>query len=588
MTRQWCGWQGGVLFAGILGAVIWACVPYGASTDIGQAFADAGSCSGVARCCTCTPSGACTGSCTSAASGWQAAIENGVCTGSPLVCDTVLLGAGTYYIDGLSSGGTLILPTGADASHRVAVNRSGSAQPILIGAVECGAASANVQIQGLWISGLDSGAAIKCERTTSTAAANIRFVYDTIQGGTHQGVQVCGNVTGFDLDASVLDGGADGDAVRVLCSHNSGSCADDIDGADLPGVCEHAPKVTIYENRIVRKLVYDYDTPGGRLLNMVGADDSTVSENTFGDNVNGTDCVHLGGEGVAVAGANVATLSFYRNNVTAGACPGEALLIDGQRAPSVPGVAVRLNYFLGSTTDGVTVADYASADFRANYFDGARFLAINAGDPADPDVNAHEGVLIFSRNTMRGGAFTLGADVDGTSLCPAWVSVDDNIFAQTAMFVMDADTGRECTGTTWGGALYKSLSSNVLYQTTGDELRHCVNGIFGTAAAPWVTCRTDTFCAFIGGYQCKAANVSDPNLSTADPVLTGYHIASTSSARNSGSGGYPIAEDLDADVVPQQAPDATPDRGADEYVTPTTTSTSTTSTSTSTTSTSVP
>lgn len=574
MMRRWI-W--GAVVGLALATWFVACVPYGPVTSqIGPIYATSYDCSGSlnARCCYCGPTGACTGTC-AVRSGWQAAIEGAACDGTTHQCDAILLEDGTYYADNDTAGhaGMVTLPSGYDTGHQIIIGRHGTALPYLFGGFECGNVSGNFDVNGLTIDGTEATNAIRCSRTTVTPVGGAVFEGIQVIGGLTDAVLLCGNIrgsataAGVQLNGSLIDGGRTGSAVHAVCSDSSGQCADP-GAADLPGACVYAPRVVIANNHITRATSYGFvPGPYAHDVNLTGCDDSTVERNTLNNNVQGNACARIGGAGVATVGDDLATVLFDRNDVDATTCSGEGLLINGRRpqAISPAGVLVYQNHFKGTPTDGVTLADYASADIRYNWFDGARFMAINDGNPATPSY-VDQGLMRFAFNTTTAGAFAIGNAATGL-VGPAYMEVQNNIWAGSALFVFT--WGREFGAGAQTLPAFKVLAHNLTYNTTGDALQHCAQNISGVGPTPpWAACGVSAFPCLIdhNSGPCLVAGDSDPGLLTTDPQLgTGYHIAATSPALNASIGDDWLTQDLDGDAIPQSAPNAVPDRGCDEY-----------------------
>ena len=522
------------------------CATYGlTSSAIGPAYAPVLNCASISSCCTCVAGGNCTGSCSQNGVGWEAAIENAA------PGDTFLLQDGTFTP---VTNSRLDLLGGTSAANYVTIANDRGAAPLISGEVNFKANTLGyLRVQGLAVHDLGDQFVIHAERTSITALTDVRFDYMEILGGTDTAVKWCGNLHNIGISHSLIDGGRDHHGLKAQCSE-AGSCA--ASPTHEPCSCDFAPDFYVTNNHITRETAYAY-TLGEDNIQVEGWGDAEIWCNVFDRNLTGEDCMDLKGEGRISA-----VVQVNRNEADATTCRQNALIMHGNQT-SIDTGRIWYNHFIGLPTDGVKCQTTASCNFQNNYFDNATLdLEERAGvNTCGADFPA---TALVAYNTWAGGRLRIGT---GTVTTPAHclpsLVLVDNIFSGTTFDQRDVSV---CDT---DGPIYTALSNNVNFSPVSGALRKCI--------ASSRTCDSDSDCLGAGGGTCLSTTSSQPTVITTDPLLTTFHIAAGSPARDAATSAYVLDTDLDRDHRPQGT---LFDIGADEFNIGPTTSTSTSSSTT--------
>lgn len=361
-------------------------------------------CTGLSNCFVCTTS-ACTPSGT-----WESVIE-GATAGR-----TVLLRNGTFD----PSDTALDIPGGSSHANRVLIANFEDELPLITGAVN--PLGSYVHLQGLTIETDENTWALHIEENSNTPITGVSMEYLEVRGGTLEAVRIRANVQDSILQHSIIDGGEEAHAIKVLCD------------SETHENCEWTPENIQIHNNQVRKTFFDVATED--LLQLEGVGEVTVTNNDFNTNPDGEECVDVKSFGRANGWIYIGFNEIRAN------CGGLQII-----QPATPGeIVVEGNHFSGD--GGSLVRNAANVNLYNNFVEDHEITL--AGSPTDS---------IVAFNTFAGGALTFG---DSAGAPSNDVAITDNIFDGTAF---------QGTSGSW------TVETNVLFQTSGGTLGSCTGCI---------------------------------------------------------------------------------------------------------------
>jgi hypothetical protein len=392
------GLLGGALFADLAAAA-----PFGPTGTLGPAGATVRTCDGLANCFVCS-----TGSCVPSGS-WQSLIQTATAG------RTVLLRTGNY-----DPSGTLTVPSGTSAAPILVGSYNGE-RPVIVGPVRVNGSF--VTVEGLKIQTSTDSYALQIERASSTALQNITLKNLEVLGGTGDGIRIRSNVRDTTLLNSIVDGGRNNHAMKILCS------------SETSANCQFIPENIKVHNNEFHKQFFG-TTATEDLIQIEGTGNVEITSNDFSANP-GEECVDIKAFGRTGASLTIGS------NVIRSDCGG--LLIIQQARPGA--VVVEGNHLVG----GGSLIRHAVAQVSDNWIDGQQLTI--AGSVSN---------VIVGHNTFSnpGNALTFG-DSAGR---PGFLRVINNIFSRTAF--------RGTSGS-------YNATDNLRFQTTGSTLGSCGSCVSG-------------------------------------------------------------------------------------------------------------
>jgi hypothetical protein len=385
------------LLVGALGANIAAAAPFGTKGTLGPAGATVRTCDGLANCFICS-----TGSCSPSGS-WQSVIQTATAG------RTVLLRTGNY-----DPSGTLTVPSGTSTAP-ILVGSYNSELPVILGPVRVNGSF--VTVEGLKIQTSVDSYALQIERASSTALRDITLKNLEVLGGTGEAIRLRSNVRDTVLLNSIVDGGRNNHAMKILCS------------SETSANCQFIPENIRVHNNQFHKQFFN-TTATEDLIQIEGTGNVEITSNDFSANP-GEECVDI-----KAFGRTGASLSIGFNVIRSD-CGG--LLIIQQSRPGA--VVVEGNHLVG----GSSLIRHAVAQVFDNWIDGQQLTI--AGSVSN---------VTLGHNTFSnpGNALTFG-DSAGR---PGFLRVINNIFSRTAF--------RGTSGS-------YNPANNLRFQTTGNTLGSC-------------------------------------------------------------------------------------------------------------------
>jgi hypothetical protein len=259
------------LLCGALVADIAAAAPFGTQGTLGPAGATVRTCDGLANCFVCS-----TGSCIPSGS-WQSLIQ------SATVGSTILLRTGNY-----DPSGTLTVPSGTSTAPILLGSYNGE-RPVIVGPVRVDGSF--VTVEGLKIQTSTDSYALRIERASSTALRNITLKNLEVLGGTGEAIRIRSNVRDTILLNSIVDGGRNNHAMKILCS------------AETSSNCKFIPENIKVHNNEFHKRFFG-TSPTEDLIQIEGTGDVEITSNDFSANP-GEDCVDIKAFGRTGASLNI-------------------------------------------------------------------------------------------------------------------------------------------------------------------------------------------------------------------------------------------------------------------------------------------
>ena len=424
------------LLCGALVADIAAAAPFGTQGTLGPAGATVRTCDGLANCFVCS-----TGSCIPSGS-WQSLIQ------SATAGSTILLRTGNY-----DPSGTLTVPSGTSTAPILLGSYNGE-RPVIVGPVRVDGSF--VTVEGLKIQTSTDSYALRIERASSTALRNITLKNLEVLGGTGEAIRIRSNVRDTILLNSIVDGGRNNHAMKILCS------------AETSSNCQFIPENIKVHNNEFHKRFFG-TSPTEDLIQIEGTGNVEITSNDFSANP-GEDCVDIKAFGRTGASLNIG-FNVIRSDNGAG-CNAEGLLIIQQQRPGP--VVVEGNHFIG----GTSLIRHAVAQVFDNWIDGQQLTI--AGSVS----NVTLGHNTFSNS---GNALTFGNSAGR----PGFLRVINNIFSRTAF--------RGTSGS-------YNPANNLRFQTTGSTLGSCASCMNGDP--------------LLSGYEIGVGSSAEDAASTAFTVPT--------------------------------------------------------------------
>jgi hypothetical protein len=294
------------------------------------------------------------------------------------------------------------------------------------------------------------------ERANSSALQNITLKNLEVLGGAGEAIRIRSNVRDTILLNSIVDGGRNNHAMKILCSSETSSN------------CQFIPEnIRVHNNEFHKRFFNTSNTED--LIQIEGTGNVEITSNDFSANP-GEDCVDIKAFGRTGASLRIG-FNVIRSEDGTG-CNGEGLLIIQQSRPGA--VVVEGNHFVG----GGSLIRHAVAQVFDNWIDGQQLTI--AGSASN---------VTLGHNTFSnpGNALTFG-DSAGR---PGFLRVINNIFSRTAF--------RGTSGS-------YNPSSNVLFQTTGRTLGSCGSCLSGDP--------------LLRGYEISVGSIAEDAASTAFTVTT--------------------------------------------------------------------
>ena len=173
---------------------------------------------------------------------------------------TVLLRTGNY-----DPSGTLAVPSGT-SNAPILVGSYDGERPVIVGPVRVDGSF--VTLEGLMIQTSTDSYALRVDRASSTGMQNITLKNLEVLGGTGEAIRIRSNVRDTILLNSIVDGGRNNHAMKILCSTETSSN------------CQFIPEnIRVHNNEFHKQFFNTSDTED--LIQIEGTGNVEITSNDF-------------------------------------------------------------------------------------------------------------------------------------------------------------------------------------------------------------------------------------------------------------------------------------------------------------------